>query len=116
MSERYMIVTYYKKPTGKWDEITEFKNNLSIIYGQLTKDTNKILIERDNEINLKGSEIAKINFDEKKKLLNEEFNNKYKELFNKEVEKAKLNKTRPKDFSKDFNLPSNINSRILRSL
>ena len=25
---RYMIVSYYQKPNGKWDEITEFKNNL----------------------------------------------------------------------------------------
>ena len=23
-----MIVTYVKKPNGKWDELTEFKNNL----------------------------------------------------------------------------------------
>lgn len=23
-----MIVTYYRKPNGKWDEITEFKNSL----------------------------------------------------------------------------------------
>ncbi len=27
MSERYMIVTYIKKPNGKYDEITEFKKH-----------------------------------------------------------------------------------------
>ena len=25
---RYMIVTYFQKPTGKWDEVTEFKNSI----------------------------------------------------------------------------------------
>jgi len=25
---RYMIVTYLQKPTGKWDEVTEFKNSI----------------------------------------------------------------------------------------
>ena len=28
MNNRYMIVTYVKKPNGKWDELTEFKNSL----------------------------------------------------------------------------------------
>lgn len=28
MSARYMLVTYYQRPNGKWDEITEFKNNI----------------------------------------------------------------------------------------
>lgn len=28
MASRYMLVSYYKKPNGKWDEITEFKNNI----------------------------------------------------------------------------------------
>jgi len=28
MTSRYMIVTYVKKPNGKWDELTEFKNSL----------------------------------------------------------------------------------------
>ena len=37
MSERYMIVTYYKKPTGKWDEITEFKNSLKPKHIQTAK-------------------------------------------------------------------------------
>jgi hypothetical protein len=23
-----MIISYYKRPNGKWDEITEFKNNI----------------------------------------------------------------------------------------
>lgn len=37
MSERYMIVTYFKKPTGKWDEITEFKNTLKTKHIQTAK-------------------------------------------------------------------------------
>jgi hypothetical protein len=37
MSERYMIVTYYKKPNGKWDEITAFKNNLKVSHIQTAK-------------------------------------------------------------------------------
>lgn len=28
MASRYMLVSYYKRPNGKWDEITEFKNTL----------------------------------------------------------------------------------------
>ena len=28
MSARYMIISYYKRPNGKWDEITEFKNSI----------------------------------------------------------------------------------------
>lgn len=28
MSHRYMIVSYYQKPNGKWDEVTDFKNSL----------------------------------------------------------------------------------------
>ena len=28
MNERYMIVSYIKKPNGQWDELTEFKRNL----------------------------------------------------------------------------------------
>lgn len=27
MSERYMIVSYLKKPNGLWDEVTEFKKH-----------------------------------------------------------------------------------------
>ena len=34
---RYMIVTYYKKPNGKWDEITEFKNSLKTKHIQSAK-------------------------------------------------------------------------------
>jgi len=28
MKHRYMVITYFKKPNGKWDEITEFKNSV----------------------------------------------------------------------------------------
>lgn len=37
MTSRYMIVTYYLKPNGKWDEITEFKNNLKTKHIQTAK-------------------------------------------------------------------------------
>ena len=37
MSERYMIVSYYKKSNGKWDEITEFKNSLKTRHIQTAK-------------------------------------------------------------------------------
>jgi hypothetical protein len=37
MSERYMIVTYVKKPNGRWDEVTEFKNNLKTKHIQSAK-------------------------------------------------------------------------------
>ena len=37
MSERYMIVTYIKKPNGMWDEITEFKNNIRTKHLQSAK-------------------------------------------------------------------------------
>lgn len=37
MEERYMIVSYYQKPNGKWDEITEFKRNLKTRYLQTAK-------------------------------------------------------------------------------
>jgi hypothetical protein len=42
-----MIVTYYQKPTGKWDEITEFKNNLKNRHYQTAK---VILDLRDKKI------------------------------------------------------------------
>lgn len=37
MSSRYMIVYYYLKPNGKWDEVTEFKNNLKTKHLQSAK-------------------------------------------------------------------------------
>jgi hypothetical protein len=37
MSERYMIVSYIQKPNGKWDELTEFKNNLKMKHKQTAK-------------------------------------------------------------------------------
>lgn len=30
MTERYMFVSYYLKPTGKWDEVTNFKNKVKL--------------------------------------------------------------------------------------
>jgi hypothetical protein len=32
MIHRYMIVSYFLKPTGKWDEITDFKNKVSTVH------------------------------------------------------------------------------------
>lgn len=37
MTARYMIVTYMKKPNGKWDEVTEFKNNIKTRHIQSAK-------------------------------------------------------------------------------
>ena len=37
MNNRYMIVTYVKKPSGKWDELTEFKNSLKQKHMQTAK-------------------------------------------------------------------------------
>ena len=37
MTERYMIVTYVKKPNGMWDEVTEFKKNLKTKHIQSAK-------------------------------------------------------------------------------
>jgi hypothetical protein len=37
MNERYMIVSYLMKPTGKWDEVTEFKNNIKLKHIQTAK-------------------------------------------------------------------------------
>jgi len=32
-----MLVTYFKNPKGKWDEITQFKNNLKLKHMQTAK-------------------------------------------------------------------------------
>jgi len=37
MNNRYMIITYVKKPNGKWDELTEFKNSLKQKHMQTAK-------------------------------------------------------------------------------
>jgi hypothetical protein len=37
MKERYMLVTYVKKPNGKWDELTEFRNSLRAKHLQTAK-------------------------------------------------------------------------------
>jgi hypothetical protein len=47
MSERFMIVYYYKKPSGKWDEVTEFKNNIKAKHLQTAK---VILDLRDKKV------------------------------------------------------------------
>jgi len=37
MSARYMLVKYVLKPNGKWDELTEFRNNLKTSHLQSSK-------------------------------------------------------------------------------
>ncbi len=37
MKYRYMIVIYYLKPNGLWDEVTEFKNTLKAKHTQTAK-------------------------------------------------------------------------------
>jgi hypothetical protein len=37
MNNRYMIITYIKKPNGKWDEYTEFRNNIKMSHLQTAK-------------------------------------------------------------------------------
>ena len=37
MNNRYMIVSYIKKPNGQWDETTEFKNKLKTHHLQTAK-------------------------------------------------------------------------------
>jgi hypothetical protein len=37
MTARYMIVSYFQKPSGKWDEVTEFKNSLRMKHMQTAK-------------------------------------------------------------------------------
>lgn len=37
MTARYMLVTYVQKPNGKWDELTEFKNNIKMKHIQTAK-------------------------------------------------------------------------------
>jgi hypothetical protein len=37
MNERYMIVSYVQKPNGKYDELTEFKNNIKSKHLQTAK-------------------------------------------------------------------------------
>lgn len=37
MTARYMLVTYVQKPNGKWDELTEFRNNVRMKHLQTAK-------------------------------------------------------------------------------
>lgn len=37
MEERYMIVSYVKKPNGLWDELTEFKKHYKMRHLQSAK-------------------------------------------------------------------------------
>ena len=37
MTARYMLVSYVQKPNGKWDELTEFRNNVRMKHLQTAK-------------------------------------------------------------------------------
>jgi hypothetical protein len=37
MNERYMIVSYVKKPNGQYDELTEFRRNIRLKHLQTAK-------------------------------------------------------------------------------
>jgi hypothetical protein len=37
MTARYMLVTYVQKPNSKWDELTEFRNNIKMKHIQTAK-------------------------------------------------------------------------------
>jgi hypothetical protein len=50
MTARYMIVTYIKKPNGKWDELTEFKNSLKTSHVQ----TAKVILDFKNKTCVKN--------------------------------------------------------------
>jgi len=55
-----MIVTYYKKPTGKWDEITEFKNSLKSKHIQ----TAKVILDFKEKTVIKNGLNPDANFDD----------------------------------------------------
>lgn len=47
MSKRYMLVTYTQTPSGAWDEVTDFKNSLSITH----LGTAKVILDiRDKKV------------------------------------------------------------------
>lgn len=55
-----MIITYYKKPTGKWDEITEFKNSLKSKHIQ----TAKVILDFKEKTVIKNGLNPDANFDD----------------------------------------------------
>jgi hypothetical protein len=60
MIHRYMIVSYFLKPTGKWDEVTDFKNKLSTTH--LT--TAKVILDLKEKKLIKNSINEKASYDE----------------------------------------------------
>lgn len=57
---RFMIVSYYLKPNGKWDEITDFKNSVRTKHLQTAK---VILDLRDKKV-VKNSLNPEAGFDD----------------------------------------------------
>jgi hypothetical protein len=51
MNGRYMIVSYYLKPNGKWDELTEFKNTVR----QKHIQTSKVILDFKDKKVVKNS-------------------------------------------------------------
>jgi len=60
MSERYMIVTYYLKPNGKHDEITEFKNRVKMKHTQ----TDKVILDLKEKKVIKNGLNPEAGFDD----------------------------------------------------
>lgn len=60
MSERYMIVTYVKKPNGMWDEVTSFKNNVRLNHLQ----TAKVILDFKDKKIIKNSLNADASYDD----------------------------------------------------
>jgi hypothetical protein len=46
MENRYMIVKYFQKPNGKWDEITEFRKNLRPTH----IETAKVILDLEKKV------------------------------------------------------------------
>ncbi len=60
MTERYMIVTYYQKPSGKWDEITEFKKSIKVKHLQ----TAKVILDLQDKKVVKNGLNAEASYDD----------------------------------------------------
>lgn len=60
MIARYMIITYYRKANGMWDEITEFKNSIRQNHTQ----TAKVILDFKNKKIVKNLIKPNFTFDE----------------------------------------------------
>jgi hypothetical protein len=60
MNERYMIVTYIKKPNGKYDEVTEFKRHYRTKHVQSAK----VILDLKDKIVIKNGLNPAAGFDD----------------------------------------------------